>query len=59
VTELDICGLATDYCVRLTALDALKLGLKTTVLTDLIAGVAPATSEAALDELRRANVALV
>ena len=55
VTEVDICGLATDYCVRSTALDALANGFATTVLSELIAGVAPATSAAALDEVRAAG----
>jgi nicotinamidase/pyrazinamidase len=41
VTDLDVCGIATDYCVRATAEDAALLGYVTTVLTDLIAAVAP------------------
>lgn len=59
VTELDICGLATDYCVRTTALDSMAAGFSTRVLTDFVAGVAPATAQAALDELRRADVLLI
>ena len=48
-------GIATDYCVRASALDALEAGRRVRVLTDLIAGVAPATSLAALDELAAAG----
>ena len=56
VTVVDVCGIATDYCVRATALDARAEGFDTRVLTDLIAGVAPDSSRAALDELRQASV---
>ncbi len=58
VTDVDICGIATDYCVRATALDAVREGFTTRVLDDLIAGVAEASSEAALAELRDAGVRL-
>lgn len=57
VTDLDVVGIATDYCVRASALDALAAGARVRVLTDLIAGVAPASSAAALDELRKAGAA--
>jgi nicotinamidase/pyrazinamidase len=40
VTEVDVVGIATDHCVRATALDAAKAGFATTVLLDLTAGVA-------------------
>src|SRR4051812_3838120 len=59
VTEIDVCGIATDYCVRATALDAQGEGFSTRVLTTLTAGVAPETTAAALDELGRADVVLV
>lgn len=58
VTRVEIGGLATDHCVRATALDAVEAGFDTTVLLDLVAGVAPETTEAALDELRDAGVTL-
>ena len=58
VTEVDVVGLATDHCVRATALDAAREGFTTRVLLDLTAGVAPATIEAALAELRGAGVEL-
>ncbi len=58
VDEVDICGLATDHCVRATALDARIEGFPTRVLTELCAGVAPETTAAALDEMRAAGVTL-
>ncbi|MGX1976193.1 isochorismatase family protein [Streptomyces kronopolitis] len=58
VTEVDVVGLATDHCVRATALDAVRAGLRTHVLLDLTAGVAAHTTERALAELRAAGVEL-
>ena len=55
VTEVDVVGIATDYCVRASALDALAAGRRVRVLTDLVAGVAPASSAAALRELAAAG----
>ncbi|RZU52284.1 nicotinamidase/pyrazinamidase [Krasilnikovia cinnamomea] len=57
VTSVDVVGIATDHCVRATALDAAAAGFATTVLLDLTAGVAPATTEAALEQFRTASVA--
>jgi nicotinamidase/pyrazinamidase len=59
VTEVDVVGIATDHCVRATALDAARAGFATTVLLELTAGVSPATTERALTELRNAGVTLV
>jgi nicotinamidase/pyrazinamidase len=59
VSDVDVVGIATDHCVRATALDAAREGFATTVLLDLTAGVAAATTDAALDELRGAGVTLV
>jgi len=56
VTQVDVCGIATDYCVRATALDANKEGFGTTVLAGLTAGVAPASTEQAIADLRTAGV---
>ena len=53
VTQVDIVGIATDHCVRATALDARREGFETTVLLDLTAGVARATTDAALAQLCR------
>ena len=55
VEELDVVGIATDYCVRATVLDALKEGFRVRLLTGLVAGVAIETSEAALAEMRSAG----
>ena len=55
VTDVDVVGLATDYCVRASALDAIAAGRHVRVLTDLIAGVAEASSAAALTELATAG----
>ena len=56
VTEVDVVGIATDHCVRATALDAAGAGFATTVLLDLCAGVAPDSTDRALAELRAAGV---
>jgi nicotinamidase/pyrazinamidase len=56
VTDVDVVGLATDYCVLATALDARKLGFATSVLSDLVAGVAQSTTAAALEQLEAADV---
>ncbi|MEU6913120.1 isochorismatase family protein [Streptomyces olindensis] len=58
VTEVDVVGIATDHCVRATALDAAQEGFRTHVLLDLTAGVAQETTERALEELREAGVEL-
>ncbi len=59
VDEVDIVGIATDYCVRATAEDAVRAGFTTRVLTDLTAGVAPESTAAALAGMRSAGVQLV
>ncbi|MFC4036391.1 isochorismatase family protein [Streptomyces polygonati] len=58
VTEVDVVGLATDHCVRATALDAAREGFATRVLLALTAGVSAETTERALTELRDAGVTL-
>ncbi len=58
VTAVDVVGIATDHCVRATALDAVREGFTTRVLLDLTAGVAAPTTEAALTELASAGVEL-
>jgi len=58
VDAVDICGLAADYCVRATALDAVREGFPTTVLLDLTAAVAPDRLRATLAELTAAGVDL-
>jgi nicotinamidase/pyrazinamidase len=58
VDTVDVVGIATDHCVRATAADSARVGFTTRVLLDLTAGVARATTDRALDELRAAGVAL-
>ena len=58
VTSVDVVGIATDHCVRATALDAVAAGFATRVLLDLTAGVAASSTEAALAQLREAGVQL-
>jgi len=59
IDRLDVCGIATDYCVRATVLDALQLGFQVRVLVDLTAGVAPDTTEKALRAMADAGAQLV
>jgi nicotinamidase/pyrazinamidase len=56
IGQVDVCGLATDHCVRATALDAARRGYRVRVLTALCAGVTPATTADALAELAGAGV---
>ncbi|WP_028974925.1 bifunctional nicotinamidase/pyrazinamidase [Spirochaeta cellobiosiphila] len=60
ITEVEICGLATDYCVKYTALDALKCGYKTSVLSQLTKGVnqSPQDSQLSLKELEQAGITI-
>jgi nicotinamidase/pyrazinamidase len=59
VDAVDIVGIATDHCVRATALDAAASGFDTTVLLELTAGVAPETVATALEQMREAGITLV
>ncbi|MBO0836964.1 MAG: nicotinamidase [Actinobacteria bacterium] len=58
VTDVDVVGIATDYCVFATAIDAAKAGFSTTVLLNLTAGVDPQTTAAAIDKMRAAGITL-
>ncbi len=58
VDTVDVAGIATDHCVRATAVDAARAGLRTTVLLGLTAGVGKTTVDRALDELRAEGVTL-
>lgn len=49
-------GIATDHCVRATALDAVKAGFRARVRLDYSVGVAPDTTEATLEDFRQAGV---
>lgn len=61
VSEVYLCGLATDYCVKFTALDALSLGLKTRVIADACRGInlQPGDVDRALDQLWAAGATVV
>jgi nicotinamidase/pyrazinamidase len=56
IEQLIIYGLATDFCVRFTVLDAVTAGYKVKVFTALCRGVAPDTTEAAIAEMREKGV---
>jgi nicotinamidase/pyrazinamidase len=59
ILDIEVVGLATDYCVRASALDAIAAGRHVRVYTDLVAGVHPDSSERALAEIAHAGAALV
>jgi len=58
VSHLIIYGLATDYCVKATAMDALSAGFKVTVVEALCKGVAPDTTTSALKEMKAAGITI-
>jgi nicotinamidase/pyrazinamidase len=58
ITSVDVCGIATDYCVRATALDAVREGFTVRLLADLSVGVAPESTAAAVEELRTVGVTI-
>jgi nicotinamidase/pyrazinamidase len=59
ITEVDVVGIATDYCVRASSLDANKHGFEVRVITSLTAGVDQNSTEAAIDEMVDAGVEVV
>jgi nicotinamidase/pyrazinamidase len=61
VHEVYVCGLATDYCVKFTALDAQKLGFETFLIEDASRGVnlRPGDAKQAVEEMRAAGVQVV
>lgn len=59
ITDIDIVGIATDFCVRASAVDAIGHGAHVRVLTDLVAGVDPAGSQNALAELGHSGAELI
>ena len=61
VEEIFICGLATDYCVKFSALDSISSGLRTSVIEDGCRGVdlKPGDSAAAIAEMRKSGVFIV
>jgi nicotinamidase/pyrazinamidase len=58
VDAVDVVGIATDYCVKATAADAVAAGFTTRVLVDLTAGVSPTTTAEAVESLRSSGVAI-
>jgi nicotinamidase/pyrazinamidase len=56
IERVDVCGLATDHCVRATALDAVASGFGTRLLLELCAGVARESTDNALVAMREAGV---
>ena len=58
IDHVDICGIATDYCVRATALDARKNAFATRILVNLCAAVNEATGLQAIEEMRTAGCAI-
>ena len=61
VTEVFVCGLATDYCVKFTALDAVGMGFKTYFIEDASRGVNLGLDDVvnAIEEMKRAGIAIV
>ncbi|MBB3381915.1 MULTISPECIES: bifunctional nicotinamidase/pyrazinamidase [unclassified Rhizobium] len=61
VTELDLCGLATDYCVKFSALDAVEMlpGVTVRFIEDASRGIDPAGVKSAIDEMRARGVAVI
>jgi nicotinamidase/pyrazinamidase len=59
IEAVDVVGIATDHCVKATALDAVKAGFRTRLLLDLTVGVAATTTRTALAELSAAGAELI
>ena len=61
VTEVFVCGLATDYCVKFTALDAAQMGFKTQLIEDASRGVnlCPNDAKNAIQDMKHAGVRIV
>ena len=61
VSEVYVCGLATDYCVKITALDAVDMGFATKLVLDACRGVnlSPDDVEKAVTEMRGRGVAIM
>lgn len=61
ITQVFVCGLATDYCVRFTALDAIKMGFKTSLVEDASRGVELKSGDirAAIEEMIKVGISIV
>jgi nicotinamidase/pyrazinamidase len=58
IDHIDVCGIATDYCVRASALDARRNAFQVRTLVNLCAAVDEATGQQALDEMKAAGCQL-
>ena len=56
ITRIFVCGLATDYCVKSTALDAVKLGFNVVLIENACKGIAEDSTASALEEMEKAGV---
>jgi nicotinamidase/pyrazinamidase len=59
INKVVIYGIATDYCVRATSLDAIAAGYKVIVIKNLCRGIAPDTSQKAIDEMKAKGVIIL
>jgi nicotinamidase/pyrazinamidase len=59
INKVVVYGIATDYCVRATSLDAIAAGYKVIVIKNLCRGVAPDTSQKAIDEMKAKGVVIL
>ncbi len=59
VKRVYVCGVATEYCVKATALDAVKHGFETYLLSDAVKGIRPEDEERALKEMKSAGVRIL
>jgi nicotinamidase/pyrazinamidase len=59
VKEIIVYGIAMDYCVKATAIHAVRAGYKVTVIDDLTARITPETAARAVGELKEAGVTLL
>jgi nicotinamidase/pyrazinamidase len=59
INKVVVYGIATDYCVRATALDAAAAGYKVVMIKNLSRGVAPATSQKAIDEMKAKGIVVL
>jgi nicotinamidase/pyrazinamidase len=59
ITDLVVCGLATDYCVRASVLDAIRSGLRVELVSGAVAPVDPTDGETAAGEMRASGAKLV
>ncbi|AHF81023.1 nicotinamidase [Thermococcus paralvinellae] len=59
IRKVYICGVATEYCVRATALDALRYGFEVYILKDAIKGINPEDEEKVLKELEKKGAKII